>query len=108
MRFPNNGDMIEMELSRITTKGQITLPASIRKRFGLSAGQTVMFDVTDAGIIVKPVHIEDLTRKAEWKKQLDAAVADAQAGRGTLYENEEEFLAALQNNFKKSGKKKSK
>lgn len=46
--------------------------------------------------------------KPEWRKKLDAALADAKAGRGTLYENEEEFLAALRSNFKKSGKKKSK
>lgn len=95
-----------MELSRITTKGQITLPASIRKRFGLSTGQTVMFETTDRGIIVKPIRIEDLTKKPEWKKKLDAALADAKAGRGTFYENEEEFMAALKGNFKGRGKKK--
>ena len=57
-----------MEMSRITTKGQITLPASIRRRFGLATGQAVMFEATDQGIMVKPIQLEDMTKNPEWKK----------------------------------------
>lgn len=60
-----------------------------------------MFEATEQGILVKPVKIEDLTRKPEWKKKIEAALADAQAGRGTLYDNTDEFMTALEHNFKK-------
>lgn len=88
-----------MELSRITMKGQITLPASIRKRFGLGTGQQVMFEATAEGILVKPVRIEDLTHTPEWQKKLQAALKDAQTGRGTFYGSDKEFLKALENDF---------
>ncbi|MEN6627708.1 MAG: AbrB/MazE/SpoVT family DNA-binding domain-containing protein [Candidatus Sumerlaeia bacterium] len=96
-----------MELSRITTKGQITLPASIRKRFGLDTGQQVMFEATTSGILVKPVKIEDLTREPKWKKELEAALKEAKAGEGTFYANEKEFMHALETDFGKTSRKKS-
>ena len=85
-----------METSRITTKGQITLPASIRKRFGLAAGNTVMFASTDQGILVKPVEIIDKTQTPAWKKNLDAALADVAAGRVTFHEDAESFISDLE------------
>lgn len=90
-----------MEMSRITTKGQITLPSSIRKRFGLGIGQQVMFEATDTGILVKPVRIQDLTREPKWKKELAAALKESDAGKGTYYGSEEEFMDALKTNFGK-------
>jgi AbrB family looped-hinge helix DNA binding protein len=41
------------EKSKITSKGQITLPIAIRKRLGLSEGDHVVFDVDETGA-VKP------------------------------------------------------
>lgn len=90
-----------MELSRVTTKGQITLPASIRKRFGIDTGQQVIFEATTEGILVKPVRIEDQTQAPEWKQKLQIALNEARTGKGSFYGNEEEFLAALTNNFAK-------
>jgi antitoxin PrlF len=38
----------------ITSKGQITLPKSVRAKLGLEAGHRVEFIETDAGFLVKP------------------------------------------------------
>ncbi|MCE5230070.1 AbrB/MazE/SpoVT family DNA-binding domain-containing protein [bacterium] len=96
-----------MELSRITTKGQITLPSSIRKRFGLGTGQQVMFEATEAGILVKPVRIQDLTRESKWKKELRIALKQVETGQGTFYGSTEEFMKALETDFGKTPRKKS-
>jgi hypothetical protein len=55
--------------------------------------------------LVKPVKVDDLTDTPDWKKKLAQALADAKAGRGTLYLNEDEFMAALANKFKPKRKK---
>ncbi|WP_337867939.1 AbrB/MazE/SpoVT family DNA-binding domain-containing protein [Meiothermus sp.] len=39
------------EKSKITSKGQITLPVAIRRRLGLKEGDQVVFDVDDAGVV---------------------------------------------------------
>ena len=43
-----------MATATITSKGQITLPKSVRIRLGLEAGHRVEFVETDAGFLVKP------------------------------------------------------
>jgi AbrB family looped-hinge helix DNA binding protein len=43
-----------MATATITSKGQITLPKSVRTRLGLEAGHRVEFVETDAGFLVKP------------------------------------------------------
>lgn len=48
-----------MELARITTKGQITIPVQIRKMLNLKDGDKVIF-VTDGGKVV----MENSTRLA--------------------------------------------
>ena len=50
-----------MHSSTVTTKGQITIPAIIRKQFGLQVGTKVSFVVENEKIIVQPVpdKIED-------------------------------------------------
>ncbi len=39
--------------SRITTRGQITLPKEIREKFGLKAGDTLYFLEVDGSIVLK-------------------------------------------------------
>jgi AbrB family looped-hinge helix DNA binding protein len=84
-----------MEISRITTKGQITLPAAMRKQAGLAQGDVVSFSVTGQGILVKPVGITDKTKTPQWKKMLSKSLADAKGKRGTLHRDNESLLKAL-------------
>ena len=42
-----------LKLSKITSKGQITIPAEIRKALDLAAGDTILFEKTNGNIIIK-------------------------------------------------------
>ena len=58
-------------VSKITSKGQITLPKSVRNLLRLGRGQTVAFGVGKDGVILSRCTIEvDKTpfSKAEWQK----------------------------------------
>ncbi len=39
--------------SKITTRGQITLPKEVREKFGLKAGDTLYFLEVDGSIVLK-------------------------------------------------------
>lgn len=43
-----------MATATITSKGQVTLPKSVRDKLGVEAGHRVEFIETDAGFLVKP------------------------------------------------------
>ena len=49
-----------MDTSTITSKGQITIPAKLRKRLGLMPGQRVAFDLRNGHIVLDPVK-DDIT-----------------------------------------------
>ena len=51
---------------RIQEKGQVTIPLKIRKKFNLKQGDLVIFQETEAGIVIKPVTVvveEDLRKE---------------------------------------------
>lgn len=54
-----------MELARITSKGQLTIPVSIRKKLGLDTGDQLLFYERNGQIIIAPM--------------TPAALSDAQA-----------------------------
>ena len=41
-----------MNESKLTTKGQITIPKAVRERLNLEVGDTVYFDVRDDGSVI--------------------------------------------------------
>lgn len=52
-----------MPTAKLTSKGQITIPKSIRERFGLRAGDRVNFVVDAKGaLVVEPVNAEGQRR----------------------------------------------
>ncbi len=63
----------------VTRKGQVTIPASKRKKYGIKEGMRVLVKETGGGILIKPIiPIEDLagidTAKVsleEMRKKLD-------------------------------------
>ena len=70
---------------RITPAGRMSLPASIRKRLGLSNGGSVLIEETDDGIIMRTAsqavsHAQALARKYTEGKE-DASVASFLANR---------------------------
>jgi len=46
---------MKIETSVVTTKGQLVIPARLRRRFGIKKGTTVTFAEDDGRIIVQPV-----------------------------------------------------
>jgi len=46
---------MKLEVSVVTTKGQLVIPARLRRRFGIKKGTTVSFLEDDGRIIVQPV-----------------------------------------------------
>jgi AbrB family looped-hinge helix DNA binding protein len=46
---------MKVEVSVVTTKGQLVIPARLRRRFGIKKGTTVSFLEDEGRIIVQPV-----------------------------------------------------
>lgn len=42
--------------SRVTKKGQVTVPSELRRKFHIEAGKTIEFESSQYGILLKPVH----------------------------------------------------
>ncbi len=43
-----------MPYSKITSKGQMTIPADARRRYGLEDGSIVVVEETEEGLLLKP------------------------------------------------------
>lgn len=57
--------------SKITAKGQVTLPSSIRKLLNLHSGENIAFCLSKDGVIISRCKIsveESGFRPAEWRK----------------------------------------
>jgi AbrB family looped-hinge helix DNA binding protein len=58
----------------VSNRGQITLPASVRKRLGIQSGGIVTLEEKDNGVVLRPaavVEIETYTDEdiAQWDKE---------------------------------------
>ena len=58
------------ETAKVTSKGQVTIPSTIREILKLEPGSTVMFKVTDRGVILSPCEIieKPAYTEKEWKR----------------------------------------
>jgi AbrB family looped-hinge helix DNA binding protein len=72
-----------IEIARMTSKGQVTVPAPIRAIFNLKKGSSVIFKVTDKGVLFLPCEIteREAYTQEEWGK-IKRLVAE----RGKSYE----------------------
>ena len=71
-----------IEMARVTSKGQVTVPAPIREILSLRKGSTVIFKVTEKGVLFLPCEVkerETYTRE-EWGK-IERLVAE----KGSVY-----------------------
>lgn len=58
---------------RITSKGQVTIPQEMRKRYGLHPQTEVEFARGDGGVVIRPAR----TRKARFREWLAKAKGSA-------------------------------
>ncbi|MHB8127209.1 MAG: AbrB/MazE/SpoVT family DNA-binding domain-containing protein [Desulfitobacteriaceae bacterium] len=75
-----------MEVSRVTSKGQITIPKAVRKRLNLTEGDKVAFIEKDGNIVITKSSVIAL------REFLDSMSTEAQAKEIT----EEELLNDLE------------
>ena len=71
--------------SRVTKKGQATIPSVFRKKLGIDEGDRVVFEETEDGLVLKPaVDVEDsagvLSRFGEAGKVLESHLRDRRKG----------------------------
>lgn len=58
----------EPEVTTVTSKGQITIPSSLRDQFGLEQGTKLMVVPTEYGLVLKKV---DLPSVAEFQRRVE-------------------------------------
>jgi AbrB family looped-hinge helix DNA binding protein len=63
--------MSEM-LVRVQEKGQVTIPAQIRKKLKLNKGDLVIFEETEAGVMIRPAEVLVSQELVEIGKALQA------------------------------------
>ncbi|MGH3320630.1 MAG: AbrB/MazE/SpoVT family DNA-binding domain-containing protein [Streptosporangiaceae bacterium] len=89
------------DTATIRSKGQITLPRGIRHALHVNEGDQVAFDVHGDGTVT----LRGLTTipadqawfwTEEWQAKEREADEDIAAGRGRIFDSDEEFLAALE------------
>jgi AbrB family looped-hinge helix DNA binding protein len=83
----------------IRSKGQITIPSSIRKAARLEEGDPIEVELVSEGILLRPGKVIDASQAwfwtSDWQGKEREADADLAAGAVERYESDEEFLAAL-------------
>jgi len=62
--------MVYTETAKVTSKGQVTIPLNIREILRLEPGSTVMFKVTENGVVLSPCEIVEKPAYSakEWKR----------------------------------------
>jgi AbrB family looped-hinge helix DNA binding protein len=62
--------MTIIDTTKVTSKGQITIPTRIRKLLHLATGSSVAFTVTERGIVLVPCEVTARSPYSvkEWKK----------------------------------------
>lgn len=96
-RFP--GPTLGASFAQMRKRGVVTVPQEIRDRLDLHEGDTVIFQETDEGVLIKAGAIiprdQEWFWTPEWQAGEAEADADIAAGRTTFYASDEEFLASL-------------
>lgn len=89
-----------MSSTVVRGKGQITIPAEIRKAARLEEGDSVEVEIVEGGILLRPCKLIDATQAWFWQPEWQAgereAAADLAAGRSRVFESSEAFLASLE------------
>jgi len=83
----------------IRMKGQVTIPAEIRKAAHLEEGDPVEVEVVEDGILLRPQKIIDATQAwfwtPAWQESVRRSVEQLNADRGETFADSESFLTAL-------------
>ncbi|OGO32238.1 MAG: hypothetical protein A2Z29_00420 [Chloroflexi bacterium RBG_16_56_11] len=85
--------------SKVTRHGQVTLPASVRRKLGIEEGDIVEVVVEDDKAVLLPKKIVDKSQAYFWTKEWQDAEREAsediKAGRIKTFDTTEELLEDL-------------
>jgi AbrB family looped-hinge helix DNA binding protein len=85
--------------SKVTRHGQITLPASVRKRLGIEEGDIVEIDVADERAVLVPKRLVDKSQAYFWTEKWQSAENEAdddiKTGRVKVFGSAEELIDDL-------------
>jgi AbrB family looped-hinge helix DNA binding protein len=85
--------------SKVTRHGQITLPASVRKRLGIEEGDLVEIEVRDETAMLIPKKLVDKNQAyfwtPKWQEAEREASEDIKAGRVKTFDSAEELIKDL-------------
>ena len=88
-----------MELVKVRTKAQITLPARIREALHISEGDYLEADIQDNKVVLTPQAVMDKFESVELSKQgeqmLDEALDDVKQGRTKEFGDVEDLITDL-------------
>lgn len=86
-------------ISTMRAKGQVTIPAKVRRTVHLEEGDGVEFHVVAGGILLRPKKMVDAAQAWFWTEEWQAgereASDDIAAGRVTRYGSDDDLLVAL-------------
>ncbi len=89
-----------MGLTRVRTKGQITIPEEIRRTLRLEEGDVVDVAIEDGSIVLRPKKLIEASQAWFWTDAWQAgereASADIAAGRVTRHESDDALLRSLE------------
>lgn len=78
MGRPNGITVYHMDVSKLTAKNQVTIPADVRQRLGVKSGDHVAFEVDGGNVIVRKAKAIDWAWSAavgstlsEWSSDAD-------------------------------------
>jgi antitoxin PrlF len=84
----------------VRQKGQITIPAEIRRAAHLEEGDPVEVEIVAEGILLRPQKVIDATQAWFWTPSWQAGERKAseqiEAGTGTVFEDSAAFLKSLE------------
>ena len=85
--------------SKVTRHGQITLPASVRKKLGIEEGDLVEIETMDDRAVLMPKKLVDKNQAYLWTKEWQEAEREAgediKAGRVKTFDSPEELTKEL-------------
>lgn len=88
-----------MPTSKVTRHGQITLPASVRKRLGIEEGDLVEIEVEDERAVLMPKKLVDKNQAYFWTKRWQEgereADEDIKEGRVKSFASVDELIKDL-------------
>jgi AbrB family looped-hinge helix DNA binding protein len=86
--------------SKVTRHGQITLPASIRKKLGIEEGDLVEIEVVDEQAVLVPKKLVDKSQAYFWTKKWQEgereADEDIEAGRVKTFNSVDGLIEELE------------